>query len=79
MLLNFGAGEDSWKTFGQWDQTSKPKGNQPWKLIGKTDAETEAPILWTSDAKSWLIEKDPDPGKNWGEEEKGVTEDKIIG
>ena len=47
-------------------------------LIGKTDAETETPILWTSDAKSGLIEKDPDPGKIWGQEEKRLTEDKTL-
>ena len=47
-----------------------PKRNQPWIFIGKTDAETEA-ILWLSDMKRWLIRKDPDGGKNWGEEEKG--------
>ena len=42
-----------------------PKGNQPWTLTGKTNAEAEAPILWPPDAKNWLIEKDPDAGKNW--------------
>ena len=48
-----------------------PKGNQPWKLIGSTDAEAEALILWPPDAKSRLIEKDPDAGKDWGQEEEG--------
>ena len=48
-----------------------PKVNQPWMLIGKTDAETEAPILWPPDAKNWLIGKDPDAGKDWRQEEKG--------
>ena len=43
-----------------------PKGNQPWIFIVKTDAEAEAPILWPPDAKSWLIGKDPDAGKDWG-------------
>ena len=47
-----------------------PKGNQPWIFIGRTDAEVEALILWPPDAKSWLIAKDPDPGKDWGQEEK---------
>ena len=79
MLLNCGAGEDSWELLAQQDQTRQPKGNQSWMLIGKTDAETDAPVLWTSDANSWLIEKDPDPRKNWGQEEKGVTEDKMVG
>ena len=54
-----------------------PKGNQPWTFIGRTDAE--APILWPPDAKSWLIGKDPDAGKDWGQEEKGVTEDEMVG
>ena len=54
-----------------------PKGNQPWRVIGRTDAEAEALILWTPDAKSQLIGKDPDSGKDWGKEEKGKTEDGI--
>ena len=56
-----------------------PKRNQPWTLIGKTDPEAEAPILWQPDAKSWLIGKDPDAGKDWGQEEKGMTEDEMVG
>ena len=56
-----------------------PKGNQPWIFIGRTDTETEAPILWPHDMKSWLIGKDPDAGENWGKEEKGVTEDEMVG
>ena len=51
-----------------------PKGNQPWIFIGKTDAESEAPILWPLDAKNQLIAKDPDAGKDWGQKEKGTTE-----
>ena len=50
-----------------------PKGNQPWIFIGRTDGE--APILWTPDGKKWLTGKDLDAGKDWGQEEKGVTED----
>ena len=50
-----------------------PKRNQPWIFIGRTDAEAEAPILWPPDVKSWLIGKDPDPGKDWRREEKGET------
>ena len=49
------------------------KGNQSWRFIGRTDAEAEAPILWSSDAKNWLIGKDPDAGQDWRQEEKGVT------
>ena len=52
-----------------------PKGNQPWIFIGGTDAEADAPILWPPDAKSWFTGKGPDAGKDWGQEEKGVTED----
>ena len=55
------------------------KGDQSWLFIGKTDVEAETPTLWPPDAKSWLICKDPDVGKNWGQEEKGVTEDKMVG
>ena len=54
-----------------------PKGNQPWIFIGRTDAEAEAPILWPPDVKSWLIAKNPDAGKDWGQEEKRAAEDKI--
>ena len=60
-------------------QPVHPKGNQPWVFIGKTDAEAEALILWPPDAKSWLIRKDPDPGKDWGQEEKEMTEDEMVG
>ena len=56
-----------------------PKGNQPWIFIGRTDAEAEASILGPSDAKSQLIGKDLDAGKNWGQEEKKVTEDEMVG
>ena len=55
-----------------------PKGNQPWIFIGRTDAEAEAPILWPPDAKSWLIGKDPDAGKDWTQEEKGTTEEEMV-
>ena len=54
-----------------------PKGNRSWIFIGRTDAEAETLILWPPDVKSWLIWKDPDAGKDWGQEEKGVTEDEI--
>ena len=56
-----------------------PKGNQSWIFIGRTDAETEAPIVWPSDVKNWLFGKDPDPGKDWGQEEKGILKDEIVG
>ena len=54
------------------------KGDQSWVLIGRTDAEAEIPILWTSDVKNWLIWKDPDAGKDWEEEEKGMTDDDSV-
>ena len=56
-----------------------PKGNQPWIFIGRTDAETKALMLWTPYAKSQHIGKDPDAGKDWRQEKKGMTQDKIIG
>ena len=54
-----------------------PKGNQSWIFTGRTDAE--APTLWPSDVKTWLIRKDPDAGKDWRWEEKGMTEDEMVG
>ena len=56
-----------------------PKGNQPWIFTGKTVTEAEAPILWPPDAKSWLLGKDPDAGKVWKQEEKGMMEDEMVG
>ena len=56
-----------------------PKGNQPWIFIRRTDAKAKTPILWSPDVKSWLTGKDPDAGKDWGQEEKGTKEDEIIG
>ena len=56
-----------------------PLGYQSWIFIGRTDAEAEAPILWPPDAKNWLIRKDPDAGKDWRREEKGTTEDEMVG
>ena len=60
-------------------QPDHPKGDQSWVFIGKTDVETETPVLWPPDAKSWLIGKDPDAGKDWGQEEKRMTEDEMVG
>ena len=54
-----------------------PKGNQSWIFIGKTEAEAEAPVLWPPDAKNWLTGKDPDAGKDWRQEERGMTEDEM--
>ena len=55
------------------------KGNQSWMFIGRTDVEAETLIFWPPDVKSWLIWKDPDAGKDWRQEEKGMTEDEIVG
>ena len=80
MLLNCGAGEDSWKSLGLLEiQPVHPKGDQSWELIGRTDIEAETPIVWLPDVKSRLIGKDPDAWKDWGQEEKGMTEDEIAG
>ena len=59
-------------------QPVHPKGDQSWEFIGRTDKEAETPLLWPPDAKSWLIQKDPDAGKDWGQE-KRVTEDEMVG
>ena len=60
-------------------QPVHPKGNQSWIFIGKTDAEAETSILWPPDGKNWLIGKDPDAGKDWRQEQKGTTEDEMVG
>ena len=59
-------------------QPVNPKENQPWLFIRTTDPKAKTPILWPPDAKSWLTEKDPDAGKDWGQEEQGETEDKKV-
>ena len=68
ILLNYGAGEDFWESLRlQEIEPVNPKGNQPWIFVERTDTVTEA--LIPPDAKSWFIRKDPDPGKDWGQEE----------
>ena len=94
ILSNCGAGEDSWESSHEstaWRSNHSIlkeiekkkkyiyKGNWPWISIRKTDAEAEAPILWPPDERSWLIGKDPDAGKDWRQEEKGMTEDEMVG
>ena len=81
MLSNRGVWEDSRESHLDCKQIQpvNPKGNQHWIFIGRTDAEAEALILWPPDAKSQLIVKDPDAGKDWGQEEKGATEDEMFG
>ena len=60
-------------------QPVHPTGSQSWIFIGRTEVEAETPILWPPDAKSWLIWKDPDAEKDWRQEEKGMTEDEMVG
>ena len=55
-----------------------PRGNESWIFIGRPDAEAEAPILWPPDVKRWLVRKDPDAGKDWGQEKKGMAEDEMV-
>ena len=80
MLLNCGVGEDSWESLGlQGDPTIHPKGDQSWVFTGRSDVETETPVLWPPHVKSWLIGKDSDTRRDWGQEEKGMTEDEMAG
>ena len=76
MLLNCDVGEDSWESLGL---PVHSKVDQSWVFIGRTEAEAEAPIFWPPDAKNWLLWKDPDAGKDWRQEEKGTTEDEMVG
>ena len=80
MLLKCGVGEDSWESLDCKEiQPVHPKGDQSWMFIGRIDIEAETPVLWPPHAKSWLIGKDSDAGRDWGQEEKGITENEIAG
>ena len=80
MLLNCGVGEDSWESLGlQGIQPVHPKGDQSWVFFRRNDAKAETPVLWPLHEKSWLIGKDSDAGRDWGQEEKGTTEDEMAG
>ena len=80
MLLNYGVGEDSWESLGlQGDPSVHFEGDQSWVFIGRTDTKAETPILWPPHVKSSLIGKDPNAGRDWGQEEKGMTEDEMAG
>ena len=81
MLLNCGVGEDIFceEINCKEIQPVNPKGNQSWLFIGRTDVEAETPILQPPNVKNWLIEKDPDAGKDGRWEEKGTTEDEMDG
>ena len=74
MLLTYGVEEDSWES-----QPVYPKWNQPWIFIGGTDAKAETLIFWLPDVKNWLIWKESDSGNDWRWEEKGTTEDEMVG
>ena len=81
MLLNCGVWEDFWESLGLARRSIQSilKEIQSSIFIGRIDAEAETPILWPPDAKNWLIGKDPDAGKDWSQEEKGTTEDEMVG
>ena len=80
MLLNCDVGEIPESPLDSKEiKPVSPKGNQPWIFIGRTGTEAEAPVLWPPDVKSWLTGKDPDAGKYWRQEEKGITEDEMVG
>ena len=74
MLVNIHESPLDWKEI----KPVNPKGNQLWIFIRRTDVEAEALVLWPPDVKSWLIGKDPDDGKDWGQEEKGAAEDEML-
>ena len=79
MLLNCGVGEDFESPLNcKEHQPVHPKGYQSWIFIGRTDVEIETPILWPPDPENWLICKDPNAGKDWRWEEKGMTEDEMV-
>ena len=79
ILLNCGVGEDSWESLGLQGDPTSLFWRRSWVFIGRTNAEAETPILWPPDVKSWLIGKDCDAGRDWGQEEKGTTEDEMAG
>ena len=80
MLLKCCIGEDSWGSLGlQGGPPVHSEGDQPWVFFGRNDAKAETPILWPPDVKNWVIGKDPDAGRDGGQEEKGTTEDEMAG
>ena len=80
MLSNCGIGEDSWESLGLHQEKKVfAKGNQLLIFIGRTDAEAETPVLWPPDGKNQLIRKDPDAKKDRMQEEKGMTQDEMVG
>ena len=80
MLLSCGVGEHSWKFLDcKKIQPVHSEGDQPWDFFARTDAKAETRVLWPPHAKSWPIGKDSDAGRDWGQEEKGTTEDEMAG
>ena len=80
VLLNCGIGEDSWESLDCKEiQPVHSEGDQPSDFFGRNNAKAETPVLWPLHAKSWLIGKDSDAGRDWGQEEKGTTEDEMTG
>ena len=80
MLLNCVVGKDFESPLDCKEiQPVHSKGDQPWDFFGRNDAKAETPVLWPPHAKSWLIGKDSDAGRDWGQEEKGTTEDEMAG
>ena len=83
MLSNSGAREDIWEPTGQQRSNQsilrEINAEIDAEITGRTDAETKGTILWTPDVKSWITGKDPDAGKDWGQEEKGTAEDEMVG
>ena len=79
MLLNCGVGEDSWESLDCKEIQPVYSEDQPWDFFRRNDAKAEAPVLWPPYAKSWLIGEDFDAGRDWGQEEKGMTEDEMAG
>ena len=79
MLLNCGVGEDSWESLGLQRDPTSPFWRSTLDFFGRNDAKAETPVLWPPHVKSWLIGKDPDAGRDWGQEEKGTTEDEMAG
>ena len=80
MVLNCGAGEDSWASLDCKEiQPVHSGGDQTWDFFGRNDAKAETPVLWPPHGKSWLIGKDSNAGRDWGQEEKGTTKDEMAG
>ena len=83
MLISYSSINSQFILSSPWDckeiQPVHSEGDQPWDFFGRTDAEAETPVFWPPHAKSWLIGKDSDTGRDWGQEEKGTTEDEMAG